>query len=85
MLALVAAGLGVSLAPATFGALKSAGIANRGLRPTGPVLKTIIAWRREGGSPLVERFLRVARDIAHPTPSSSAAADRIQPPRSGRR
>src|SRR5712691_3430464 len=87
VLALVAAGLGVSLAPATFGALKSAGIAYRGLRPAGPVLTTIIAWRREGGSPLVQRFLRVARDIAHPTrhPSSSAAADRIQPPRSGRR
>ena len=68
VLALVAAGLGVSLAPATFGALKGAGIAYRELRPAGPVLTTIIAWRREGGSPLVQRFLRVARDIAHPTP-----------------
>ena len=87
VLALVAAGLGISLAPATFGALKSAGIAYRGLRPAGPVLTTIVAWRREGGSPLVQRFLRVARDIAHSTrhPSSSAAADRVQPPRSGRR
>ncbi len=68
MLALVAAGLGVSLAPATFDALKGAGIAYRGLRPAGPVLTTIIAWRREGGSALVQRFLRVARDIAYPTP-----------------
>jgi len=68
VLALVAAGLGVSLAPATFDALKGAGIAYRGLRPAGPVLTTIIAWRREGGSALVQRFLRVARDIAHPTP-----------------
>jgi len=64
VLALVAAGLGISLAPATFGALKSAGIAHRGLRPSGPVLKTIIAWRREGASPLVQRFLGVARAIA---------------------
>jgi DNA-binding transcriptional LysR family regulator len=63
VLALVAAGLGVSLAPATFAALKNTGIAYRGLRPVGPVLRTIIAWRRDGGSPLVERFLRVARDI----------------------
>lgn len=83
VLALVAAGLGVSLAPATFGALKSGGIAYRGLRPAGPVLRTVIAWRREGGSPLVQRFLRVVRDIAHPTRRSPA--DRMPPPRSDRR
>jgi DNA-binding transcriptional LysR family regulator len=66
VLALVAAGLGVSLAPATFGALTSVGIAYRGLRPAGPVLRTIIAWRRDGGSPLIQRFLRVARESLHP-------------------
>jgi DNA-binding transcriptional LysR family regulator len=74
VLALVAAGLGISLAPATFGALKSTGIAYRALLPSGPLLKTIIVWRREGASPLVQRFLRVARDHAHtrPRPSSTA-------------
>jgi DNA-binding transcriptional LysR family regulator len=66
VLALVAAGLGVSLVPATFDARKSAGITYRGLRPAGPALKTIIAWRREDGSPLVQQFLRVARDVTHP-------------------
>jgi DNA-binding transcriptional LysR family regulator len=76
VLALVAAGLGVSLAPATFAALKSAGIAYRGLRPVGPVLRTIVAWRREGGSPLVQRFLRVARTLTRsrrPSPPGAAA------------
>jgi DNA-binding transcriptional LysR family regulator len=78
VLALVAAGLGVSLAPATFGPLKTAGIAYRGLLPAGPVLETIIAWRREGASPLVPRFLRVARDLVRPRrrPSSGATAGR---------
>jgi DNA-binding transcriptional LysR family regulator len=79
VLALVAAGLGVSLAPATFAALKSTGIAYRGLRPVGPVLRTIIAWRRDAGSPLVQRFLRVARDITRSRrpPSSNSAVDRM--------
>jgi DNA-binding transcriptional LysR family regulator len=74
VLALVAAGLGVSLAPATFAALKSPGIAYRGLRPAGPLLRTIVVWRREGGSPLVPRFLRVARETSHARRGSSASA-----------
>src|SRR3989454_6246090 len=60
VLALVAAGLGVSLAPATFGALKGAGIAYRGLRPAGPVLTALIARPRGGGAALGPRFLPLA-------------------------
>lgn len=63
VLALVAAGLGVSLAPATVGTLKSSGIAYRGLHPAGPPLQTVVASRRERGSPLVQHFVRVARDV----------------------
>jgi DNA-binding transcriptional LysR family regulator len=72
VLALVAAGLGVSLIPATFDAAKSVGITYRGLRPAGPALMTIIAWRREDRSPLVQQFLHVARDVIHPSRRLSA-------------
>ena len=86
VLALVAAGLGVSLVPATFGGIKGGGVAHRRLRPAGPVLTTVIAWRRDGASALVQRFLRVARDIARSTRRSSASAvpDRTHPPRNDR-
>src|SRR2546428_10916747 len=60
ILAIVAAGLGISLVPASLQMLKRPGIAYRRLRPTGPALETVIAWRRDSELPFVQAFVRVA-------------------------
>ena len=63
VLALVAAGVGVSLVPASVGDGTRTGIDHRGLRPVGPALETHLAWRRNSKSPLVEAFLHVVREL----------------------
>ena len=60
VLAIVATGLGISLVPASLQMLKRPGIAYRRLRPTGPALDTVIAWRRDSELPFVQAFVRVA-------------------------
>jgi DNA-binding transcriptional LysR family regulator len=63
VLALVEAGIGVSLVPASFQRVKRPGVAHRGLRPVGPSIKTVMAWRRDDeSSPLVQAFLSVIRE-----------------------
>ena len=64
VLAVVEAGLGVSLVPASLQMSKRPGIAYRPLWPPGPQLETVIAWRRGSDLPLVQTFVRVAREIA---------------------
>jgi DNA-binding transcriptional LysR family regulator len=64
VLAIVAAGLGISLVPASLQAVKRPGVAYRPLWPRGPALETVIAWRREGEQPLVHAFIEVAREVA---------------------
>ena len=64
ILAIVEAGLGISLVPASSAMLKRPGIAYRRLRPAGPTLETLIAWRRGAEQPLVQAFIRVAREVA---------------------
>ena len=64
ILAIVAAGLGISLVPASLQMLKRPGIAYRRLRPTGPALETVIAWRRDSELPFVQAFVRVAGEVA---------------------
>src|SRR3989442_9864659 len=44
--------------------LKRPGIAYRRLRPTGPALETVIAWRRDSELPFVQAFVRVAGERA---------------------
>lgn len=63
VLALVEARVGVSLVPASSGRVRRPGIAHRGLRPTGPALRTVIAWRRDNESSLVQAFRRVVREV----------------------
>jgi DNA-binding transcriptional LysR family regulator len=65
ILALVEAGIGVSLVPASFARVKRPGISHRGLRPIGPALETIIVWRRDNESPLLRAFLEVVHEIAN--------------------
>ena len=64
VLAIVAAGLGISLVPASLQLVKRPGVAYRPLWPRGPALETVIAWRREGEQPLVHAFIEVAREVA---------------------
>ena len=64
ILAIVEAGLGISLVPASLETLKRPGIAYRRLRPAGPTLETLIGWRRGTERPLVQAFVRVAREVA---------------------
>lgn len=64
VLGLVAAGLGVSLVPASSRRLKRSGLVFRSLRPSPRVLETAVAWRRDHGSPIVEEFLEVFREVA---------------------
>lgn len=63
ILALVEAGIGVSLVPASVTRIRRPGIAHRGLRPVGPPLRTIVAWQRNNELPLVKSFLDVVREF----------------------
>jgi DNA-binding transcriptional LysR family regulator len=64
ILAIVEAGLGVSLVPASLQLAGRSAIAYRPLSPAGPALETVIAWRRDSELPLVQAFVRVAREVA---------------------
>jgi DNA-binding transcriptional LysR family regulator len=64
VLSIVAAGLGISLVPASLQMVKRPGVAYRSLWPRGPTLETVIAWRRDGEQPLVHAFIEVAREVA---------------------
>jgi DNA-binding transcriptional LysR family regulator len=64
VLAVVEAGLGVSLVPASLQTFKRPGVAYRPLWPPGPELETVIAWRRGSDLPLVQTFVKVAREAA---------------------
>ena len=66
ILAIVEAGLGISLVPASLQTLKRPGIAYRRLWPAGPSLETVIAWRRGNELPLVQAFVSVAKEVARP-------------------
>src|SRR6266581_1126737 len=57
VLAIVEAGLAVSLVPASLQMVKRPGVGYRRLWPRGPALETVIAWRREADQPLVQAFI----------------------------
>ncbi|BDG01886.1 LysR substrate-binding domain-containing protein [Anaeromyxobacter oryzae] len=62
-MALVAAGLGVTLVPASVRDLRREGVAYRPLGPPAP-RTTLLALRRPGDAlPVVDRFLAVAREV----------------------
>ena len=63
LIALVAAGLGISLVPSAFASLPRRGVVYRRLDPPGPALQTIVAWRRDDSTPLVREFLAVVREV----------------------
>jgi len=59
--ALVEAGLGVSLAPASIRRIRLKGVAYRRIEPNDARTAVAAAWRRDDRNPLVTRFLEVAR------------------------
>ena len=58
---LVAAGLGVSLVPASVGADQHRGVAYRPVSGVGPTVALALAWRPEDHSPVLASFLETAR------------------------
>ena len=60
---LVAAGIGVALVPAPLRQLRMPGVVYRPLVPPVPEVPLAIAWRRADMSPLVERFVDLARGV----------------------
>lgn len=67
VLSIVEAGLGISCVPASLTRMRRPGIAYRPLRPAGPPLETLIAWRRGRDVPLIQMFVRVAKEAAAAT------------------
>jgi len=58
---LVAAGLGVSLVPASVGADEHRGVAFRPVAGTAPTVELALAWRPDDRSPVLAAFLATAR------------------------
>jgi DNA-binding transcriptional LysR family regulator len=61
VLGLVAAGMGISLVPASVRHTKPRRVVLRSLRPSPRILQSGVAWRRENTSPMLDAFLKVAR------------------------
>ncbi|MDQ3630548.1 MAG: LysR substrate-binding domain-containing protein [Actinomycetota bacterium] len=61
---LVAAGLGVSLVPASVGADEHRGVAFRPVAGTAPTVELALAWRPDDHSPVLAAFLDTAREEA---------------------
>ncbi|MGW7007817.1 LysR family transcriptional regulator [Streptomyces sp. NPDC054933] len=62
--ALVEAGLGVSLAPASIRRIRLKGVAYRRIAPDTARTTVAVSWRCDDRSPLVARFLEVARGVS---------------------
>ena len=63
IVSLVAAGIGVSLVPATLENLSRRGLVYKKLSGTTPKLDLAVAWRRDDCSPLLASFLNVVREM----------------------
>jgi DNA-binding transcriptional LysR family regulator len=63
VLGMVAAGAGVALVPASARRIKQNRVALATLRPSHPMLETVIAWRRDDTSQFVAEFVNVARRV----------------------
>jgi DNA-binding transcriptional LysR family regulator len=83
-LALVAAGLGVSLMPASIRNLRRAGVVYRPLTPPVPQVDMAVAYRRDEPSAIVAAFLQTVRDVVKPArarahPRSRSTGSRPSP------
>jgi DNA-binding transcriptional LysR family regulator len=62
MLGFVAAGIGVSLLPASVKNLQRLGVVYRALKPDAPVAELAVAWRQDNTKATLERFLEKIRE-----------------------
>jgi DNA-binding transcriptional LysR family regulator len=65
-LALVQAGLGVTMMPAALADVAWRGLRTVPLRQHHPAIETAIAWRHDATSPVLRRFLRIALSTPEP-------------------
>jgi DNA-binding transcriptional LysR family regulator len=63
MLGMVAAGTGIALVPASARKVKHAGVTYVTLRQSHALLETVVTWRRDDTSSLVDEFLNIARQL----------------------
>ncbi len=75
IISLVAGGFGVSLVPASVGAVDRSGVAFRPIAGPTPTIELSAAWRSGGGSPVRDAFLALARP-ARTLPRSASAGPR---------
>nr|WP_320134059.1 LysR substrate-binding domain-containing protein [uncultured Holophaga sp.] len=67
-LLLVGSGLGVSLIPEVFSRFQTPGVVYVPLDPPMPPVEISAVWRRDGVSPLLQRYLEVLREYANQNP-----------------
>jgi DNA-binding transcriptional LysR family regulator len=79
-IALVRAGVGISLVPESVRALAREGVVYRELPAGGPTVELAMAWRAEDRSPVLGAFKQVARELV-----AAEAAARPPPPGGERR
>lgn len=67
MISLVAAGLGVTLVPASVSSLRRAGVAYRKLANETPLVETSVAYLKSAQSPVLDNFLQAVRAVTRKT------------------
>ncbi|GCE09083.1 LysR substrate-binding domain-containing protein [Dictyobacter aurantiacus] len=87
LLGLVAANLGVSLLPASAMTLSTQGVVYRPLAdaPVDIAVETIVVWRREGSSPLVQEFLVALQEVLRQQKKTTRGVEERVPPGKGAR
>jgi DNA-binding transcriptional LysR family regulator len=83
IISLVAGGFGVSLVPASVGAVERSGVTFLPIAGPAPTIELSAAWRTGGGSPVRDAFLALARPAAHARRSATAAPTDRNAGRSG--
>ena len=77
LVSLVAAGLAVTLAPASVRRMPRAGVRYRPIQPARAIAELVLLYAPARGSPLTEVFLRVARETARGMTAASRAVSRL--------
>jgi DNA-binding transcriptional LysR family regulator len=63
IISLVSAGLGLAIVPESMQGLRRAGVTYRSFREEGPAMETVVAYKKDRISPLVENFVNLARRL----------------------
>ncbi len=63
IISLVSAGLGLAIVPESMRGLRRAGVTYRSFREESPAMETVVAYKKDRISPLVENFVNLARKL----------------------